>query len=168
MKSNGKETNELFFFRPHPKNIVDDCILDESIIECVKPNISGKPPIPRCEHSATLILNKYLVIYGGVNESLKDVTGQKCVNDIVLLNLHIYQWETLTSFGDYPEGRWNISLYSLNNRIILFGGMSESGESDEKLYILDIIVVDSFSNYSQKNNISLKKVEDIKEYKMNI
>ncbi len=55
-------------------------------MECFKPNIAGRPPIPRGRHCAAFIADKYLVIYGGYNSLL---SGNHIVNDIVLLNLRM-------------------------------------------------------------------------------
>ena len=137
-KANKIVTNELFIIRAYPKKPENNCYFCEDYLECVKPNISGKPPIARSNHNATLVESRYLVIYGGINPELQHSAGTTCVNDIVLLNLNHFQWETVAVSGPEPEGRWDFTISAINNRVIIFGGNLEEGEYDTHLYTIDL------------------------------
>ena len=137
LKNNNIATNELFFFRAHPKTYADHCIFDINCLEAIKPKICGKAPIPRFGHYTGFIQNKYLIIYGGYNCSLFKLTGSKIVNDVVLLNLQIFQWEFLACHGDIPDGRWNCSGFINGNKIIILVGKTEANTSDNSIYKLD-------------------------------
>jgi len=85
-KENHKPTNELFIIRAIEKKPISLIKFSPSTIECFKPAIAGRPPIPRTRHSCAFISNKFLAIYGGYNTIL----GIKIINDLILLNLCIF------------------------------------------------------------------------------
>ena len=94
-KENKHPTNELFYIRAKEKKPLSSMKFStpisliqiaEQTVECFKPSISGKPPIPRSRHCAHYIPNKYLVIYAGYNSEHE---GSGIINDVIMLNLCI-------------------------------------------------------------------------------
>mmetsp|Transcript_11516 Transcript_11516/g.8016 ORF Transcript_11516/g.8016 Transcript_11516/m.8016 type:complete len:87 (+) Transcript_11516:771-1031(+) len=74
-------------------------------------NISGKPPVARCMHSACGF-NKYLIIHGGRNDDLFPQIGNSALNDLHLYNIQSNSWTTLAMYGEVPSSRWGHCLVS--------------------------------------------------------
>ena len=107
-------SNDLFY--------VDNEIIgiSEAMMTIEKVQTTGKPPIPRSQHTAA-ILNNYLVIFGGRNNSL--YPRNVALNDFHLLKIKTREWQSLALFGEeIPESRFGHSMTALKDRIIIFGG----------------------------------------------
>ena len=56
-------------------------------IEAVKVNPGGKPPVPRCLHSATAFGMQYVAFFGGKNDNFYKELNNVALNDIVLYDI---------------------------------------------------------------------------------
>ena len=84
----------------------------------------GVKPVPRCDHSAQLINNnRYLLIYGGKNESAYEqlnasepmdqadsLRPQMTLDDIMLFDFELHQWTAVCQMGSRPEPRWSAAI----------------------------------------------------------
>ena len=130
------------------QNTLQSLVLNKQTLECkVKAltDYSGKAPLPRSHHSALLISqDRYLLIYGGRNDDLfGKIPGAKtdmCLNDIILFNIRIRQWETLEQFGFNPEARWSAGLAydPVEEKLLLFGGSNAKGFCANNMMILEM------------------------------
>ena len=107
----------------------------ETNVEFFKPSIAGKPPIPRSKHCAAFVMDKYILIYGGYNTEYSE---NGFVNDIILLNLHVFQWEPLAIFGYHPQERYWCSCGIDGSRIFILGGQPEKVFTDPALHVLEL------------------------------
>ena len=54
--------------------------------------------------------------------AFKKVHNDYYINDIVMLNIELMQWEVVSTYGYHPHGRWNSAMIEIENKIIVFGG----------------------------------------------
>jgi len=104
-----------------------------------------------------LIGNKFLVIYGGYNSQISDTS---MLNDVVMLNLHIFQWESVAIFGYHPPERFGTCFVVDDKRLIMLGGMNERAYMDEALHILEfdtIKVLEELQERKKRNLLILNK-----------
>ncbi|KRX06891.1 Immunoglobulin E-set [Pseudocohnilembus persalinus] len=78
---------------------------------------TGKPPMERYSHSATMV-NEFLVIFGGRNQKMQTL------NDVVVLDLIRNEWIYPDLSGDIPKCRINHAAcqWEPNDGVIIFGG----------------------------------------------
>ena len=125
---------------------------------------SGIRPVPRRDHQALLISkNKYLLIYGGKNDSafsykLSDVGLEKAVDssrlkkyvyneitnasldDIMLYSLEERVWTAVSQRGWRPEARWSsaIAYHEQAQQLFIFGGTGQNGSCRNDVYCCEL------------------------------
>ena len=126
---------------------------------------AGTKPMPRRDHSATMIgNNKYLLIYGGKNDSAfqyekemgavntsprsgihspetyRNSHQKTCLNDMMIFNFENFQWTAIAQHGFLPEARWSASLAysSHSNQLFLFGGHGAQGACSNEVFSCEL------------------------------
>jgi N-acetylneuraminic acid mutarotase len=96
------------------------------------PKTIGEAPSARSGHSATLF-GTFLYVFGGAS-------AKGLHNDVFVLDLESRSWSELVCEGPKPSPRSNHGavLAPDGAQILLFGGYTESGYSDE-LFALNIV-----------------------------
>lgn len=99
-------------------------------------NYSGTAPIARYGHSASSIKNK-LFVFGGRNDELFKESGDSSLNDLHCFNVSSLSWESLKICGSMPDGRWAHHMVSLQNKILMLGGITTKQFLPADLYVLE-------------------------------
>ena len=89
--------------------------------------------------------NRYLVIFGGRNDTHKDLEAQdtskfSALNDLLLFDTVQKSWTCFGVYGFRPSPRWNCAMAVSDSReqIYLFGGSNyEEGSCSNEIYCLD-------------------------------
>lgn len=75
------------------------------------PEVENNPP-PRIDHTATMILNKYILFIGGVvySHDVTDPAGQLTLNPVSMSSLVLFdipnmKWVNITAGGNIPAPR---------------------------------------------------------------
>ena len=79
---------------------------------------SGRPPIPRFNHSA-VVSNGFLIIMGGRNDKIPGLI----INELAILQISTWRWEQVAQHGETPTSRTGSSVSNIGNRVLLFGGI---------------------------------------------
>lgn len=99
------------------------------------PEVENNPP-PRIDHTATMILNKYILFIGGVvySHDVTDPAGQLTLNPVSMSSLVLFdipnmKWVNITAGGNIPAPRRGHSavLSNDNKSVIIFGGGTPDG-----------------------------------------
>jgi N-acetylneuraminic acid mutarotase len=102
------------------KNLLNDSwILDTMKGEWCQVPQSPNFPLPRYRHSAVVLMNEYMCIFGGVTDN------QVRLNDVYLFNLTFQSWarvETTGSISPLPRTFHEACAYPEGDRMIIFGG----------------------------------------------
>ena len=98
----------------------------------------GTPPPAIYGHSLHYYAEiAMLILIGGRNEELYRTTSSSCLNDVYILNLSDkYIWSKVTLSGTLPPPRYCFSSVLLNNKILIFGGLSDSNFCNSNLFCL--------------------------------
>ena len=129
--------NKLFIFGGDSYGRVNDLfVLDPSTNTWSDLTYSaiGTRPSPRFVHGFASANNK-LFVFGGWSDYGQQV-GQT-LNDLYMLDPSTNTWSDLTysAIGPRPPPRWGHGFASANNKLFVFGGMSDYALND--LYMLD-------------------------------
>lgn len=82
-------------------------------------------------HSTTLYQNK-LFVFGGYD-------GKKNHNNIKVFNIDTYEWTTLETSGNQPNGRNGHTATLIDDKIYIIGGWLGSGPfAADDLHVLDL------------------------------
>lgn len=91
---------------------------------------SDLTPSPVYRHTAVIINNDSLVIFGGVNE-----TNEK-FNELYKMDINSKKWSVITPSGEYPAPRTYHNMCYIRNNIIVLGGYSNVPLNDSySIYI---------------------------------
>ena len=95
----------------------------------------GDIPSPRRNHSATLVRDSIIIVFGGVGGE----KGLDYFNDTFTLDTFSRKWSLLRFADDValPPARRGHSTVAYGDRIILFGGGSSDGPRND-LWVLDL------------------------------
>ena len=127
MDSQGVCCNTLRCIRPGPTG------LESRNIET-----SGKPPAARCQHS--MVFSQFanvLVLFGGKMPESKLGTAA-VFKDLHVLDLTNLHWSQAIVGGHLPRARWAHSCGTLQDKIVLFGGIEVSQFSSNETFILTL------------------------------
>ncbi|ORX50498.1 galactose oxidase [Hesseltinella vesiculosa] len=114
------------------------------------PAVSNNLPVPRIDHTATMISNEKILIMGGVvfSKNVTDPTGSQTLLPISMNQLLVYDtarahWETITAGGNIPAPRRGHSavLHQSHSSIIIFGGESPGSTENDHDMLNDVFVL---------------------------
>ena len=109
--------------------------------EWTKMDTQGKSPCPRDGHLSTIIYNKYMVIYSGLNE--KD----EVINDMHLFDFEHKNWiECDLINGNLLENRDGQSCCLVGDMIYLFGGQAGEDKYSNELFTVKFEIDPTFKN----------------------
>jgi N-acetylneuraminic acid mutarotase len=97
---------------------------------------SGKPPTARHSHTADL-LKKYLIVFGGRNDSVF-ASSKDLVRDFGVLDVWTLTWQTINFQGDVPKARWGHCSSVFENKLIVFGGIDYKHFMESSLFYMNI------------------------------
>eukprot|EP00201_Polytomella_parva_P013925 CAMPEP_0175051406 /NCGR_PEP_ID=MMETSP0052_2-20121109/7782_1 /TAXON_ID=51329 ORGANISM="Polytomella parva, Strain SAG 63-3" /NCGR_SAMPLE_ID=MMETSP0052_2 /ASSEMBLY_ACC=CAM_ASM_000194 /LENGTH=626 /DNA_ID=CAMNT_0016315687 /DNA_START=865 /DNA_END=2742 /DNA_ORIENTATION=+ len=80
--------------------------------------MTGTPPSPRTQHSATLLAPNLILIFGGCNSS------GVFFNDSFVLDTRNFSWHRPQHLNSTPAPRYHHTCNVLNNRVFLYGGIN--------------------------------------------
>lgn len=113
------------------KKVNDLHILDLLSREWTHPQCHGTPPCARESHTANVVSDHKLVIFGGTGEGEANY-----LNDFHILDLNNMEWSSPDVKGTVPAPRDSHSSVAVGNRLYVFGG--DSGDR----YQGDVCVLD--------------------------
>ena len=116
--------------------------------------VEGLVPCARDGHLSSLIYNKYMIIYGGLNE--KD----EVTNDIYLFDISNKKWIECEIEGVFPQNIDGQSCCLVGDKLYLFGGQGPGDdEYSNDLFTLEFDIDESFVN-RPKANIALIQISN--------
>ena len=163
-KEEGGLTNQLWIL-----------IIGKQLLEWVRPETKGKPPMPRYFHSMNFYeRGNYLIIHGGRNDTLSENCA---LNDTFLLNLENFEWMQVNLYSDINNfiipGRYGHQSIVFADKLIILGGMNNNSYLGCSLFIINLDFSRSnvlhrsseeeLLNRGQKNNKESKKNESSKK-----
>ncbi|CAL1589985.1 unnamed protein product [Knipowitschia caucasica] len=107
------------FPRPHPQP--DGCsealyIFDPELSIWYQPIVTGEKPAPRSGHSACLMKQRSLYVFGGWDTPL-------CFNDMYMLDLGLMEFSAVSTCGKPPSPRsWHGSAALSDSKFLIHGG----------------------------------------------
>lgn len=118
---------------------------------------SGKPPTGRYNHSA-VVSNGFLLILGGRNDSIPGII----LNDLCILRISCWRWEPVSQYGEIPSARIGSCLASIENQVLLFGGIHLNEFASSTVYKLEtdqkrVYELAGFKRYSRESIFNLYK-----------
>lgn len=86
---------------------------------------AGVPPQPRKGHTACLLLNSLLAVFGGSNQDVPAF-----YNDVHIFDMNRHTWiqPAVSSVQPTPNGRDGHSMIAIDDTIYVFGGVNARGE----------------------------------------
>lgn len=91
----------------------DLLVLDTSLLLWYPPGVSGKGPTARSGHTASLIYNNKMVIYGGQK-------NEKYPHNITVLDTERWHWNAYKCDGKPPKARAFHSCCNLSENSLIF------------------------------------------------
>ncbi|XP_037532668.1 kelch repeat-containing protein [Nematolebias whitei] len=107
------------FPRPNPEP--DGCsdslyIFDPHLSIWYQPIVTGDKPSPRSGHSACVIQERYIYVFGGWDTPV-------CYNDMYILDLGLMEFSVVTTSGKAPSPRsWHGSAVLSDTKFLIHGG----------------------------------------------
>jgi N-acetylneuraminic acid mutarotase len=95
-------------------------VFDPVALTWTYPDIPGPKPIPRTNHSAT-VLGKKMYLFGG-NYTPHDDESYTILSDFWVLDTETMRWREIKAKGDVPGARTAHTLIAVNGRLFLYGG----------------------------------------------
>ncbi|KAK3072067.1 hypothetical protein LTR53_007498 [Teratosphaeriaceae sp. CCFEE 6253] len=111
--------------------------VDYAVIPAIADQTDGPVPVPRTKHAACSF-NICVAIFGGLDES-GELIDESC---IWLFVTGKSSWETLqpkNSSAPAPEPRSEGRLFDHQNKLLLYGGRSKSGEALKDVWLFDYV-----------------------------
>ena len=122
-----------------------------------KISCTGKIPLPRDGHLTSLIYDKYMVIYAGLDND------DNVIHDIYLFDVENKIWHECDIEGMPIQNKDGQSCCKIGNIMYLFGGQGpEDDEYSNDLFTLKIEIPESFKNIKDfKNEKNIEKPKAI-------
>jgi len=119
----------------------DVFILDTKKMRWIKPNVSGKPPKKRYQHSAELFDHNKLVIYGGISK-------MNALQDIVILDLERMEWIKPSVKRELERHETRARDYTIlaGDKLLVFN--FESSDSSSKSHIIHVLKLKNVNKVS--------------------
>ena len=112
----------------------DDCyLLDTSNYRWTVPAVTGEVPMPRSDHSATLV-GETLYIFGGYGGH---GYSRVMFNDLFALNTTTFEFSKVQHQGTIPDPRSNHVTVSVRNMLYVLGGRSFTATFND-MFILNL------------------------------
>ena len=93
----------------------------------LRPRIGGPTPAPRQGHTATLLADGGLMIFGGY--SVRDAKAlPEYLRNTVELNLAKMEWTRLAISGELPTPRYGHRAILLDTQVVVFGGYNAANK----------------------------------------
>lgn len=127
VNNKGEPNNILRLVQPATKYLI-----------CVQLPVTGKRPEPRYQHS--MVFSKHtntLIVFGGKTGT----PGQSgnVLNDLHVLDLETLIWAEIVVVGQIPEARCAHAMGTLQDKIVLFGGINLTSFCSAETYWLDLV-----------------------------
>ena len=135
--------SNMIIFGGNGLNTKYNDLWDFDINECnwTKVTTQGKTPCPRDGHLSTIIYNKYMVIYSGLNEN------DKVINDIFLFNFENKTWIECDIINKHLiENRDGQSCSYVGDLLYLFGGQHGEEKFSNELFTIKFEIDPSFKS----------------------
>ncbi|XP_015251388.1 PREDICTED: tip elongation aberrant protein 3-like [Cyprinodon variegatus] len=122
------------FPRPNPQP--DGCsdslyIFDPNLSIWYQPILTGDKPSPRSGHSACVIQERYIYVFGGWDTPV-------CYNDMYMLDLGLMEFSVVKTSGKAPSPRsWHGSAVLSENKFLIHGGYNGNNALGDA-FIFDI------------------------------
>jgi hypothetical protein len=98
------------------------------------PEIRGKPPKARYQHTATHYYNlNVMIVFGG---RCKD--DAQYIPDIGVLSLETLTWSALSTYGTTPQGRCSHVAAVYETNLLVFGGINSDGLADSCMLSVEL------------------------------
>ncbi|CAD8175841.1 unnamed protein product [Paramecium pentaurelia] len=98
--------------------------LDQPNNPWVIPETSGKPPLPRIQHTASYVQDmNIIIIFGGRDDS----RSHPYFNDLFAYKICEKEWVQLDVYGNVPRPRASHSAVAYKSQVLYFGGVSMNG-----------------------------------------
>lgn len=105
------------------------------MVKAEKLKVEGPDP-PRSFQTA-VFCKKYIALFGGKSDRAS-VSGDYCLNDLIVLDLESARWEAIVVYGFAPSKRWGHVMAAEENALLVFGGVSESRLASATVYTLEM------------------------------
>lgn len=122
------------FPRPHPEP--DGCsdalyIFDPQLSIWYQPIVTGDKPSPRSGHSACLMQERKIYVFGGWDTPV-------CFNDMYMLDLGLMEFSAVKTYGKTPSPRsWHGSVVLSDTKFLIHGGYN-GNDALTDAFIFDI------------------------------
>ena len=117
----------------------------------------GKPPVLREAHSAVLLENNKILVYGGRNDYIHPLTNSMFTNDLIVYDIANNIWQTMKYAGVHPPQRCGASMIDYNGEIMMFGGLTAA-----RLYKLSLLGENEFKEKVEEiSNLTSKFYETL-------
>ena len=108
----------------------------------------------------------YLMIFGGRIDVAQTIT-YTCFNDLYLLCMQRLLWIKVNVFGDVPSPRSGHCAAAINEKLFVFGGVSNAFYCSSDMYVVETEkkIVNELSDKYEKKQQFLMDVENYKAKK---
>lgn len=108
-----------------------------SVIQPPTKGLSPRPRFGHCCHYSPL--QNYLIIYGGRNDSIYELSGTCVITDVTILDLATFTWSPVTSLNSHPGGgRYFCASAIRNSQFFIVGGLNDHNFAGGSFECLDL------------------------------
>ena len=136
-------------------------LIGQKCLEWILPEIKGKPPRPRYNHSMSFYeKGNFLIIHGGRNDNMSETSA---FDDTFVFDLEFFEWYSVELYSNLAEfkilSRCGHQSIIYNNKLIIFGGMNNNNYIGSSLFIINL---DFSYNTEQKSyhEIMIKQLKN--------
>ncbi|KAJ3010710.1 hypothetical protein HKX48_007230 [Thoreauomyces humboldtii] len=104
-------------------------VMDTETQWWTRPRTHGTPPLPCRAHSATLVSNRYLIVFGGGD-------GPNYFNSLYILDTVTFTWTTPSTLGETPSARRAHTAFVHNSDLYIYAG-GDGVRALADLYVLN-------------------------------
>ncbi len=106
------------------------------VVELEKLRLEGPAPRLRAQQTGVFFTH-FVALFGGRNDSECAEPDTHCMNDLCLLDLEKYEWQPVVVYGFVPSARWGHTMVLHNDKIVVFGGVTERRYCSSSVYKLE-------------------------------